>query len=249
MQTSVTASTQRVRPYHLFVLMLSVYAIAILGIEVLVPISDSTRRILTLSDTALCVFFFLDFLISLHRAPRRWQYLYRWGWIDLVSSIPAVQFLRVGRLARVVRILRILRGFRATKALALFVLERRTDAAFLAASVVTLLLVSFGAIAVLHAETVPEANIKSPDDAIWWSIVTITTVGYGDRYPVTWEGRLIAVVLMTAGVGLFGTFAGFLAAWFLKAPAAESRNELRELQDQVAELSRLVGERFTGPKP
>ena len=64
-------------------------------------------------------------------------------------------------------------------------------------------------------EDVPEANIKGVEDAIWWAFVTITTVGYGDRFPVTSEGRLIGALLMTAGVGLFGTFSGFVASWFL----------------------------------
>ena len=60
------------------------------------------------------------------------------------------------------------------------------------------------------------SNIKTAEDAIWWAWVTITTVGYGDKYPVTTEGRIIASFLMTAGVGLFGTFTGFIASWFLE---------------------------------
>src|SRR3972149_6773059 len=68
---------------------------------------------------------------------------------------------------------------------------------------------------VLHFEDVPEANIKGPEDAVWWAFVTMTTVGYGDRFPVTSEGRLAGALLMVAGVGLFGTFSGFVAAWFL----------------------------------
>lgn len=77
-------------------------------------------------------------------------------------------------------------------------------------------MVLFSSIAILQVEDSPNSNIKSAEDAIWWSYVTITTVGYGDKYPVTTEGRLIAAVLMTAGVGLFGTFTGFLASWFVQ---------------------------------
>ena len=61
----------------------------------------------------------------------------------------------------------------------------------------------FSSIAILQVETDPNSNIKTAEDAIWWSYVTITTVGYGDKYPVTTEGRIIAVILMTVGVGLF----------------------------------------------
>jgi voltage-gated potassium channel Kch len=59
------------------------------------------------------------------------------------------------------------------------------------------------------------ANIRTGADAIWWIMVTITTVGYGDRYPVTLAGRLIGMAVMIAGVGAFGAFSGFLANFFL----------------------------------
>ena len=66
--------------------------------------------------------------------------------------------------------------------------------------------------------------IISPIDAIWWAYVTITTVGYGVKYPVTTEGRIIAAVLMTAGVGLFGTFTAYVASWFAQ-PASKPRED------------------------
>jgi voltage-gated potassium channel len=61
----------------------------------------------------------------------------------------------------------------------------------------------------------PNSNIRSAEDAIWWSYVTMTTVGYGDKFPVITEGRIIAAVLMTAGVGLFGTFTANVSSWFV----------------------------------
>jgi voltage-gated potassium channel len=76
-------------------------------------------------------------------------------------------------------------------------------------------MVIFSAIAILQVEDDPSGNIKTAEDAIWWAYVTVTTVGYGDKFPVTTEGRIIAAVLMTVGVGLFGTFTAFLASWFV----------------------------------
>jgi len=73
-----------------------------------------------------------------------------------------------------------------------------------------------GSIAALHFESAStDGNIRTAGDALWWAIVTVTTVGYGDLYPVTVEGRVVAVVLMVAGVGTFATLAGALASWFL----------------------------------
>jgi voltage-gated potassium channel len=96
-----------------------------------------------------------------------------------------------------------------------------------------LLTITCGA-AILHFEVHADGNIKTADDAVWWALVTITTVGYGDRFPVTTEGRVIAVVLMFAGVGLFGTFSGFLASWFIGSD--ESKSEVAQLREEVRDL-------------
>jgi voltage-gated potassium channel len=75
-----------------------------------------------------------------------------------------------------------------------------------------------GSIAVLNFESAAdEGNIRTAADALWWAITTVTTVGYGDLYPVTIEGRLVAVVLMVTGVGTFATLAGALATWFMES--------------------------------
>jgi voltage-gated potassium channel len=85
------------------------------------------------------------------------------------------------------------------------------------------MMVIFSSVAILQVEDDPTGNIKTAEDALWWSYVTITTVGYGDKYLVTSEGRLIAAFLMTAGVGLSGTFTGYVASWFV-----EERNDGHE---------------------
>jgi voltage-gated potassium channel Kch len=82
-----------------------------------------------------------------------------------------------------------------------------------------LCVLEFGALAVLKAESgAPNANITTAADAIWWAYVTITTVGYGDRFPTTNWGRIVGIFVMVAGVGLFGTLSGFLANSFLSPP-------------------------------
>ena len=87
--------------------------------------------------------------------------------------------------------------------------------------ILAVILIIFSSISVLQFETDPNSNIKTAEDALWWSYVTITTVGYGDKFPVTSGGRVIGVLLMTAGVGLFGTFTAFVSSWFL----ADKKNE------------------------
>ena len=96
------------------------------------------------------------------------------------------------------------------------------------AVIVAIMLVLFSSIAILEVENAPNSNIKTAEDALWWAYVTITTVGYGDLYPVTTKGRLIALVLMTAGVGLFGVFTGYLASWFVEPAKTEEEGESTE---------------------
>jgi voltage-gated potassium channel len=230
-------------PYQVFMLALCLFALAVFAIDTLAPLQTATRQIFEYADTAICVLFFADFVVQLIAAPNRWHYFSRWGWIDLLSSIPMVDAFRLGRAARIMRIFRVLRGVRSTKLLAGFLLDRRAESAFLAAALVSLLLVVFASVAILQFEHVDGANISSAQDAIWWSVVTITTVGYGDRYPITAEGRAIAAVLMTAGVGLFGTFSGFVASWFL-APANKKRqSELHDLREEIISLRQLLESR------
>jgi voltage-gated potassium channel len=229
--------------YQLFMLILCLFALGALAVETLVALGPEIRQVLAYADVAVCVVFFGDFCAQLARAPSRWRYFIRWGWIDLLSSIPMIDALRVGRATRVLRVLRILRGVRSTKLLAEFVLIRRAESAFLAAALLTLLLVVFGSIAILQFERVEGANINSAADAVWWSVVTLTTVGYGDRYPVSGEGRIIATLLMTAGVGLFGAFSGFVASWFLRPGEHEQDSELQQVRTELAAIRALLEQR------
>ncbi len=231
---------ERHGPYLLFSLALSIFAIGALAVEVLLHVDPRTKEILDYTDNAICALFFVDFLISVYQAPNRGQYLLRWGWLDLLSSVPTIAALRLGRGARIVRIVRVLRVIRSAKILSEFILVRRAHATFLAAALTSFLLVVVSSVAILHVETVPESNIKTAEDAVWWSVVTITTVGYGDRFPITSEGRFIGGVLMFAGVGLFATFSGCVAAWFLQPAESKQDISLKEVREDIAQLRRLL---------
>jgi len=223
--------------YQVAMLVLCVYALGALTIQAALKLDPQVRAVLDYADYAVCVLFLFDFVASLWLAPNRWRYMASWGWLDLLSSIPTLEVARWGRAARVARVFRVLRGLRATKLLTTAVLKRRAQNTFLVASLAALLLVVFCSIAVLQFEDGPDANIKTADDAIWWAFATVTTVGYGDRYPTTNEGRFVATILMCAGVGLFGTFSGFLAAWFLEKPKEEDvDNQIAELRKEIKAL-------------
>jgi voltage-gated potassium channel len=229
-------------PFQLFIVALSIFALGALAIESVATLEPGTRTILAYADLLVCGLFLFDFVVSLSRAEDRWAYFKRWGWIDLVSSIPMVDQLRWGRAVRILRFIRVLRGVRASKILASFVLQRRSESAFLGVALISVLVLVLGSIGVLQFERGASANIQSAEDAIWWALTTMTTVGYGDRYPVTTEGRLVAAVVMIAGVGLFGTFTGFVASWFVEGTSAKQESEIDALRVELAEIRRLLEE-------
>lgn len=202
--------------YQLFMLFLCGYAVISVAVVTLATLPIEMEQFLRYVDWAVCVLFLVDFFRSLIRAKDRWRYFYTWGWIDLLSSIPMIDAFRIGRLARVLRIIRVLRAMRAAKVLVAYFVKHRVNSALYSILIVSFSMIVLSALAILNFELGAEgANIRSAEDALWWAITTITTVGYGDRFPVTSEGRLIAAVLMTTGVGLFGTLSGTVAAWFV----------------------------------
>jgi voltage-gated potassium channel len=230
--------------YQLFVLVLCVYAIAALALQTVLPADGPGRDLLDTVDYVVCGIFFVDFLVSLATSPNRTRYFLTWGWLDLLSSVPALPVARLGRVARLLRIFRLIRGIRATKIFVSLLMARRAENAFLAACLVALMMVVCCGGAMLHFEAGhPEANIRTAEDAMWWGVTTLTTVGYGDRFPVTTEGRIVAAVLMIVGLGLFGTLSGFVAAWFLGTPSRREDNA-DEVRSEIAYLRQLVEERL-----
>lgn len=210
--------------FQVLIIILSMYVLGALFIDTVYVLPGETSHLLALIDDLICIIFLVDFTVRFFRAESKIGFM-KWGWIDLISSIPAFDWLRAGRFIRLIRLLRILRAIRSTKALFEYIFRNRTRGTFAAVASLSILLVIFSSIAILNAETAPNSNIVTAEDALWWSFVTVTTVGYGDKYPVTTEGRLIAAVLMVAGVGLFGTFTGFVASWFMETRSVPATAE------------------------
>jgi voltage-gated potassium channel len=211
----------------LFVLVLTIYVLGAILIDTIFKLPPETSRVLSIVDDIICVFFLLEFSIRFYQADNKKKFM-RWGWIDLIASIPALTYFRAGRAFRLIRLLRIVRAFRTTHNFAHHIFRNRAQGTFTTVAILAFLLIIFCSIGILQVEVDPNSNIKTAEDALWWSYVTITTVGYGDKFPVTTEGRLIGVILMTAGVGLFGTFSGFVASWFV----AGHKKEDEKLDDK-----------------
>ncbi len=215
-------SEHKITILDLVILILSVYVLLALLIDTIVKLPSEVSRLLEIIDNIICAVFIYEFLYRLIKAPSKLKFL-KWGWIDLVSSIPSFGYLRYGRMIRLFRILRVLRAFRSVRHIIQHVYKSRTQSAFTTVTLVAVIMIIFSSISILQVETAPECNIKTAEDAIWWAFVTVTTVGYGDKYPITTEGRIIAAFLMVTGVGLFGTFTGFVTSWFMSEKQKEEK--------------------------
>jgi voltage-gated potassium channel len=185
-----------------------------------------------------------DFFYKLITAESKLAYL-KWGWIDFLSSIPAIGPLRWGRFARLVRILRMFRGIRSIRQLVVYLVQHRAASAFSTALIMSLLVVVFASVAVLDFEREEtNANIQTAEDALWWAFCTVTSVGYGDLYPISLSGRVVGAAAMACGIAVFGTFTGLAASWFLAPQEAEQDEELEEIRHRLTaiekHLSKLV---------
>lgn len=206
---------------NILVLVLTIYVLGALIVDTFWDLPPETSKVLQYFDFAICAFFMGEFIYRFTKAESKSKFM-RWGWVDLLSSVPMVDTLRAGRLLRLIRLIRVIRAFKTTKSFLDFVFANRAKGTFTSVFVLAVLLIFFSSIAILEVETTPESNIKSAEDAIWWTYTTITTVGYGDKYPITTEGRILAMILMTFGVGLFGTFTAYVASVFVSHEASSN---------------------------
>jgi voltage-gated potassium channel Kch len=205
-------------PYELFIVALSMLSLLNIGLLVL-PLDDDTKGIIMVLDAIMCLVFLADFAQRLLRAPSKRTYFFRrLGWLDLLGSLPAPG-LRLFRIARVVHLVRDLRrkgGRRMVREIS----TGRAEAALFLVLLLVFINLEFATMLVLAFEQhASGADITSAGDALWWGIVTMTTVGYGDFAPVSNGGRFVGAYLMIVGVGLFGVIAAFAANIFLSPRA------------------------------
>jgi voltage-gated potassium channel len=185
--------------------------------------------------------FVLDFVVRLSLADERPRYLLRHWYDVLVVLLPLLRPLRLLRLIPLLIALNRRAQIRLRGRVVIYIAGGASLLAFCAA------------LAALEAErSNPEANITNFGDAIWWAVTTMTTVGYGDQYPVTGVGRLVAFGLMVGGIALLGSVTATLASWLIESLEAE-QEQVEDLQITVrrleAKIDRLSAEpgRDQGP--
>ena len=207
--------------------------LVLFSVQVLARPQGSDAYVLWLIGWIVWGLFILDYVVRLYLASNRWHWFLRHLLDFAIVALPLVRPLRLLRLLVLIE-----------------VLQRAIGDAFRGRIVVytvsgVLLLIYTSSLAVFDKERfLPGATINSFGKALWWSITTVTTVGYGDVYPVTNTGRIIAVLLMIGGISLVGVVTAALASWIIERVSEEetviqtaTAAHIEELRGEIRELS------------
>ena len=213
--------------------------LGLFSVQVLAQPHGREAHILWAVDWAIWGLFVLDYIVRFSLAPNRWHWFIRHLIDFAIVTLPFVRPLRLLRLLVLIE-----------------VLQKAVGDAFRGRIVVytvsgVVLLIYTASLAVFEKERyLHGATINSFGKAIWWSITTVTTVGYGDVYPVSNAGRIIAVLLMIGGISLVGVVTAALASWIIESVAEEetatqaaTAAHIEELRSEIRELGQQLRDR------
>lgn len=231
--------------YELFILLLSIVSIINLALVVFGPLMDMNEillEVIYIINGILTIFFIIDFCYRFFTTESQKYYFFKnWGWTDLLACIPTFRIFRLFRIVKAIRLMRIF----GVKNMFYEIVDNRAGSALYLAIFGIIMVAEIAGVIVLYAELQDaNANITSAGDAIWWVMVTLTTVGYGDQFPVTPTGRIAGIFVMFSGVALIGVLASYLSSFFMEEPTPRVSEEqpVDDSQSILGELKTLLAQ-------
>lgn len=234
------------RAVELPLLVLAVAMVPLLIVPLVVDLPSGVEDTFIAADWFIWAVFAFEYVVRLSLTDRRWRFV-RHEWPDLlIIALPFLRPLRIVRSARALRLLRLGRLAavlsEATQETRRLLVRHQLHYALLVGIVLMV-----GASGLVYAlEEGSEGSIDTFGDALWWAVTTVTTVGYGDMFPVTPAGRGVAAFLMFSGIALFGLITANLATFMLEraaptdAPASVASDDLGPKLDEILQrLERL----------
>jgi len=236
------------KTYEILMATLAIVVVIILYLEFTRPLTEEQANLLTKIDFSILAIFAVDYFYRLAKAEKKWSFI-KTNIFDLVAIMPFDKVFRIARLARIVRLARFSRMLRFTKFIRVIALGHRIGNSFsgvlktnglVYVILATFLIILGGAFGIMAFEP----GMDNFGDAIWWSLVTTTTVGYGDISPETTGGRVIAGILMVVGIGFLGMVTGSVATYFVNRLSCEknekkksfTENQLIFIKNQIDNL-------------
>jgi len=219
--------------FDIFIQVLIVLSLVTFSMETLPDLTPETRRVLRTIEIVTVIIFTIEYILRIIVADKKWKFIFSfYGLIDLFAILPF--YIAMGIDLRAIRMFRFLRLFRALK-MARYskAIDRFSYALKLAKSeiilffVVTLMLLYLSGVGIYYFENPaqPEA-FKSIFHSLWWSVATLTTVGYGDIYPITVGGKVFTFVILMIGLGVVAVPAGMLASALSKAREHQEKEKI-----------------------
>jgi voltage-gated potassium channel len=207
------------RVFDLFIQALIVISLVTFSVETLPDLTSETRRLLRQIEVIVVVVFTVEYLLRLYVADRKLRFVFSfYGLIDLLAILPFyvargidLRSIRVFRLMRLVRILKLLRFGKAAQRFKNAFRSIKTELSLFFLTSVFVLYVSSVGIYYFENGAQPE-KFASVFHALWWSVATLTTVGYGDIYPITLGGKLFAFVVLMVGIGMVAVPTGLISS-------------------------------------
>lgn len=221
------------RALALPMLVLSIVFVPVVVLPMVVSVSPGTAQALNAVSWAIWAAFSFEYIVLLYLAPDRGRMI-RTHIPDLLIIV--LPFLRPLRAFRGLRLLRSLAGLARAGVGIRQIAARPGFRGFL---LVVIGVISAGAgLTYAFERDAPDANITSFGDALWWAVVTATTVGYGDRFPVSQEGRGVALLLMLVGISLLSVVTANIAAFFVEQSVAAEEADINARLDRIEQLLR-----------
>ncbi|KLV02212.1 capsular biosynthesis protein [Photobacterium aquae] len=259
MTKKIDAVKHELNPLSLMSLVLSFLSLAIVTTMIFLPKASSAYHLLFGIDSFICLLFWCQLLGDWSRSSNKRAYI-KTHWVDFLASIPVIEQLRF---ARVLQIFRVLRLLNSSKQILRQLRRNRRETTIAGIFLLLTLLLSVGSSMMLIFEShVPESNIKEAGDALWWVFVTISTVGYGDHYPVTAMGKILAAVIIICGVGLFGMVAGLVSSVIADPEQQKEKDAKRHAEEwrlmldnqqrlieRLEAIEKQLGEQKSPPAP
>lgn len=204
--------------YNIFMLGLSLFVLAELAVDIIYSYPPQIESVITKVDLGICLVFLCDWLFFFFKSTDKRRYALQ-NSLDLIGAIPFYEGFRLFRIVRAVRILkamRMLRGLKGAMPIFRVLAKNPMRSAISVYFSVTLLVYFYCSLGIYHFEKGVNEKFTSFGEALWCAFTSLTTVGYGDLYPITWEGRIMAGVLVLTGLGFFSLLTAEIAAQFMK---------------------------------
>jgi voltage-gated potassium channel len=210
----------------------SFYEISLALLVILTLVISFPPPLESVLEWSVWTIFILDYLYRLLKSENKWRFIWSHP-LDLIAILPMGVLFQSARLVRLVRLVRLLSLFNRKTLFLDHIFQKYKVDKILISVLVILFLVA------LSMRWLEPKTFHSYGDALWWAMVTTTTVGYGDIYPTTSLGRMIASILMVTGIGVIGIITGTVASFFTRANEQNWPQELEDVHNKMLQYPNL----------